>query len=215
MLRRANSLRGVPSKKSTARNLQSFTLPIRNKKVSTNVSCSVVPTPSTISNSNVTTSDPKTENVEKANCEDCAKNINVNVAKNEEDESAIMDIASFFDFLQDSDFETDSATMDDETDVRTDYYTTEKGLTSPFSNTSSDSSLDIDSYDRDMKSLSYARFMWTNTNNCESNVNMPKKNITDSSSVSDSEESESVDNFPSSIPESTNEKIKTVPSQFD
>lgn len=198
MLRRANSLRGVPSNKKnkSSHGQQSLTLPSRGKKTASAASTSTprkaaASTESAGGDASATAATPRVDHADGG--EGAA-----NAPKNENgDETAIGDIASFFDFLQDSDFETDLVASDDAADARR-FYGSEKGLASPFSSTSSESSLDLELYAKEAQSRAYSRFAWSKANDAECGIRAPVKSATDSSSVSDTEDSESVDSFPSS-----------------
>lgn len=210
MLRRANSLRGVPSKKKSQRDQQSLTLPARTKKKGTAAAASppeplaadaATATTSTAPDCNGHATDEELRNCESADATSATA-----------DESAITDISSFFDFLHDPDFDTDLLVADD-VDLRTHFYMDDKAVpSSPFSNNSSstDSSLDLETYNHEMKS--FTRFTWTSSSTTPTNGNAadptspcgPKVDeqrarapTIDSSSVTDSDD-ESMDSFPSS-----------------
>ncbi len=196
MLRRANSLRGVPSsKKKSLQSQQSLTLPSRNKK-SPASRAAAASVKSTFEDSDAGTTITNADDAEVA--DDVAAK--AETEKSAED-AAIPDISSFFDFLQDSDFETDM--IADEETAGGAYFGNggEKRPTSPFSNTtSSDSSLDLEGYGAgDAGSPSYGRFSWAR--NGENKV--PKKTVTDSSSMSDSEDDRGP-NFLSQDPKNAN-----------
>lgn len=251
MLRRANSLRGVPSsKKKSNHGQQSLTLPSRNKKSTLpNVSTPLIMTTSDRTACSASNTEPITQSrVDNENCADASASTSASelVAEvavtslpsslpsspppsparlrhcDDEDETVIEDIASFFDFLQDSDFETELIASE-----RIDlgfgngggsgsFYTNEKGLTSPFSSTSSDSSLEFELYSKEAKSKShsgsYPRFTWTKTDDAQCSIRTPVKSLTDSSGLSDTEDSEWADSFPSSSLDVELEKLIHIPT---
>lgn len=249
MLRRANSLRGVPSnKKKSNHDQQSLTLPSRNKKSTLpKVSTPLIMTtsdPTACSSSNtepITQSRVDNENCADASASTSASELVAEVAVtslssslpsspsparlrhcDDEDETIIGDIASFFDFLQDSDFETELIASE-HIDLGCDngggsgsFYTNEKGLTSPFSSTSSDSSLEFELYSKEAKSKSHSgsnpRFTWTKTDDAECGIRTPLKSLTDSSGLSDTEDSEWADSFPSSSLDVELEKLIHIPT---
>lgn len=225
MLRRANSLRGIPSKKKSQRDQQSLTLPARTKK-KCSVPTPVASTPEPVSDDSAAAAAvaaaaaPSSTTVESCDLNGHADQLDAESAAapdlpNDEDESAIPDISSFFDFLHDPDFDTDL--LADDVDLRTHFYMDDKAVpSSPFSNSSStDSSLDLETYNHEMKS--FTRFTWTSSSTTPTNGNAageptspggaktddrrPRRAIIDSSSVTDSDD-ESMDSFPSSSLES-------------
>lgn len=208
MLRRANSLRGVPSKKKSQREQQSLTLPARTKK---KCSSEAPSTPEPQTDEGVAAQAPETPS-----SVDCDLNrhsdddrIVAAATSDSVDGSVITDISSFFDFLHDPDFDTDLL-VPDEPDLRNHFYMDDKALpSSPFSNSSStDSSLDLETYNHEMKS--FTRFTWTSSSTTPTNGNAAGDPTSprdgrriDSSSVTDSDdESDSFADLASSLPTS-------------
>lgn len=242
MLRRANSLRGVPSKKKLQRDQQSLTLPARTKK-KCSASMPATSSPELLSKDDATEAEATTT-MTAASSSMPVQSCDLNGHTTDEDlldpqsgaavadatnavpdESAITDISSFFDFLHDPDFDTDLLVADD-VDLRTHFYMDDKAVpSSPFSNNSSstDSSLDLETYNHEMKS--FTRFTWTSSSTTPTNGNgagdpsspcgpkmddqRPRRAIIDSSSMTDSDD-ESMDSFPSSGLESNMQASKMV-----
>ncbi|XP_065219463.1 serine-rich adhesin for platelets isoform X2 [Planococcus citri] len=152
MLRRANSLRGVPSSKKKTHSRAMLKLPALKKrqevedtstsKVDFGVQCCDID--STLDEMDVVSgpiAKPSRSDETFEGSESPKK------PTNEEDENIISDISSIFDFLQDTDLDPDGLLTEEEHHVA-DFYTSEKALRTPFStSSSSNSSLNLDIYD--------------------------------------------------------------------
>lgn len=193
MLRRASSLRGDPTPKKKSSDAQhSLTLPSRKKKSSNSSTSSSKSVKDGVEKNSSIMTEANVDTEEKTDALTAA-------TKENEDENVIVDISSFFAFLQDSDFETDLVVSDD-VDARETFFSgAGKGSASTYSSSSSDSSLDLEVYEKDSKSR---RYTWTKNSDGAmvkaGVVECGVAAVTYSSSTSDTEDSESVGSFSAS-----------------